>query len=45
MNIKFKIKAFIWKKFFNIVNVFTISFDQFNASKLNKIIALYCNFY
>ncbi len=35
---------YLKKVFFNIINVFTISFDQFNASKLNKIIALYCNF-
>ncbi len=36
MNIKYKITAFIWNS--KIINVFTVTFDQFNASLLNKSI-------
>ncbi len=37
MNRKFKRTAFIWNRnLCNIINVFTVTFDQFNASLMNK---------
>ncbi len=39
MNIKFKRTDFIWNIIiFYSINVFTVTFDQFNVSLLNKII-------
>ncbi len=43
MNRKFKRTAFFLNK--NIINVFTATFDQFNASLLNKSINLFFTFY
>ncbi len=45
MNSKFKRTAFIWNKknFFNIINVFNVTFDQFDVSLLNKIINFWKN--
>ncbi len=36
-------KLYLKQIFFNITNVFTITFDQFNASFLNKSINLFQN--
>ena len=42
MNVKFKRTAFISKIiFFNIINVFTVTVDQFNSSFINKSIDLF----
>ncbi len=39
MNRKSKRTAFIWNRhIFNIINVFNITFDQFNAAVMNKTI-------
>ncbi len=40
INRNVKIKAFIWKKDCNIINVVFITFAQFKASLLNKIISI-----
>ncbi len=41
-NVMFKTKAFVWNIIFYyiiyIINVFTVTFDQFSASLLNKSI-------
>ncbi len=36
-NGKLKRTALIWKKFCNIINVFTLIFDQFNAWIIKKL--------
>ncbi len=38
-NVMFKTTAFVWNRiFYYIINVFTVTFDQFSASLLNKSI-------
>ncbi len=42
MNTKLKATAFIWNiDIFNIINYFTVAFDQFNASLLKYILFHY----
>ncbi len=41
MNRKFKRTAFIWNTNLYIINVFTVTFDQFNASLMNKSINVF----